>query len=197
MATINTVTLNVDTSLRRQVAAGVRQAQRFFADLTGANDPASRGAARVLMAAIRKQLAVKAAVTRQSFGGSQSRTEHSAPGESPRQVTGRLRKSVGTEVVGGIRRVGVSRFVGRLLEEGVDTTVTVTPSGRQIGSTRKQIRNGKTVRQIRRRKGGNARRTLRIAPRPFMEKALEAALPKMEGEAVSALQARDRTLRSF
>lgn len=196
MAPRNTITLNVDTSLRRQVATAVRNSQRFFAELTGANDPASRGAARVLMASIRKKLAVKAAVLRKSFGGEDRRTEHSAPGEAPRSVSGRLRKSVGTEVVGGIRRVGVASFVGRLLEEGVDTTVNVTPSGRAVGSTRKSKATGKAGR-LRRRKGGNARRTLKIARRPFMEAAYEDAQPKMEGEAVSALQARDRQLRSF
>ena len=190
------ITLNVDTTLRRSIAAGIRQASRFYAELTGANDPAARGAARALMRAIRKQLSVKAAVTRKTFGGSQARTEHSAPGESPRQLTGKLRRSVGTEVVGGIRRVGVARFVGRLLEEGVDTTVTTTPSGRAIGSARQSLTTGALAR-LRRRKGGQARRTLRIAPRPFMEKALEAALPKMGDDAVAALQTRDRTLRSY
>lgn len=196
MATQTTITATVDTNVRRQVRNGVRKSQRFFAEITGANDRGTRAAARVLMAAIRKQVSVKAAVTRKTFAGEQTVTERSAPGESPRQVTGRLRRSVGTEVVGGVRRVGVASFIGRLLEEGVDTTVTVTPSGREVGSTRKSKATGKTGR-IRRRKGGASRRVLRIARRPFMEKALEAALPRMEGEAVSALQARDRTLRSF
>jgi hypothetical protein len=172
----NTVSLTVDTSLRRQIASAVRNSQRFFADITGANDPASRGAARVLMRAIRKQLSRKA-------GKRGQKPERSQPGEAPRKASGKLSRSVGTEVVGGIRRVGVARFVGRLLEEGVDTTVRVTPNGRAFGK--------------RRRKAGTANRTLRIAPRPFMQKALEEALPYMEGEAVSSLQAKDRTLRTY
>lgn len=98
-------------------------------------------------------------------------------------ATGRLRRSIATEVVGGIRRVGPASFVGRLLEEGVDTTVQSTPSGRSFGK--------------RRRKRGAARRTLRIAPRPFMDAALQDALPRMQGEAASALIARERTLRSY
>lgn len=165
------------------VRTGLQNAKRFFADLTGADDPGTKGAARALMRSIRKQLAKRAAAERRSFQGVQQRTERSAPGEAPRRVTGKLYKSVGSEVVGGIRRVGPASFVGRLLEEGVNTTIATTPSGRAFSK--------------RRRKSGKARRTLIIARRPFMEAALEDALPKMEGEAVSSLQARDRTLRSY
>jgi hypothetical protein len=155
------------------------QAQSFFREVTGVDDPASKGAARVLMRSIRKQLATKAAVVRRTFAGEQARNEGSAPGESPRSRTGKLRRSVGQEVVGGVRRVGPASFVGRLLEEGVDTTVTVTPNGRAFGA--------------RRREKKAARRQLTIAPRPFMAQALERALPGMEGEAVSELQKRGRT----
>jgi hypothetical protein len=184
------------TSVRDQIRNVVANASRFFGDLTGANDPASLSAARVLIRSIRKQLARKAMVTRKTFGGEQQRSERSSPGEAPRQVTGRLRRSVASEVVGGVRRVGPASFRGRLLEEGVDSTAAVTPSGREVGTERK-ARGTQSVRSLRRRKGGKANRVLRIAPRPFMQKALEDALPKMEGEAVSALQARERTLRSY
>ena len=97
------------TSVREQVNSMVSNASRFFGDLTGANDPASLGAARVLIRAIRKQLARKAMITRKTFGGEQQRSERSSPGEAPRLVTGRLRRSVGSEVVGGVRRVGPAR----------------------------------------------------------------------------------------
>lgn len=170
-------------TIANQIQKNLKNTKGFFTDLTGADDPGTKAAARVLMRAIRKQLATKASVERRSFTGGGVRSEPSAPGEAPRSVTGQLRRSVGTEVVGGIRRVGPARFVGRLLEEGVDTTVQKTPSGRAFGK--------------RKRKSGASRRTLRIAPRPFMGAALEEALPKMEGEMVSALQARDRTLRSY
>lgn len=170
-------------AINDQIRGLTTRMSRFFADLAGANGPATTAAARVLMRAIRRKLSVRAAVTRRTFGGEQSRTEASSPGEPPRRRTGRLIKSVGTEVVGGVRRVGLARFVARLLEEGVDTTVTVTPSGRVFNA--------------RRRKAKTARRRLQIAPRPFMQAALDSALPRMGDEAVTSLQARERTLAVF
>lgn len=170
-------------ALSQQLRTLVANTSEFFADIAGANSPATLAASRVLMRAIRRQLAVKGAVIRQTFGGTQSRVETSSPGEAPRRQTGRLQRSVGSEVVGGVRRVGVARFVGRLLEEGVDSTTNVTPSGRTFGA--------------RRRKKQTARRRLIIAPRPFMERALQNAQPRMGDEAVTALQARERTLRTF
>lgn len=168
-------------NLSSQVNGAVSNLRGFMAGLTGANDFAATSSARALMRAIRKRLSVAAAVKRRTFGGEQSRSERSQPGESPRRVTGKLRRSVGTEVVGGVRRVGVARFVGRLLEEGVDTTTQTTPSGRSFNP--------------RRRKAKQARRVLKIERRPFMEAALQEALPRMEQDVVSDLQARDRLAR--
>jgi hypothetical protein len=162
---------------RDAIKQGSDNAKRFFADLAGADDPGTKAAARVLMREIRKQLSKRATP------GADGKLTASNPGEAPRRRTGRLYKSVGQEVVGGIRRVGPASFKGRLLHEGVNTTVDVTPSGRSFDK--------------RRRKSGKPRRTLIIEPRPFMDAALQQALPKMEGETVTALQARERTLKSY
>lgn len=163
--------------IRQQVRNGVRRASKYVADMSGANGPVVISASRVLVRSVRKKIAKKAAIVRKTFGGEEQRVERSAPGEAPRRVSGRLYRSVTTEVVGGIRRIGPGRFTGRLLEEGVDTSTRTF--------------------EKRRRKKGLARRTLRIERRPFMEDAYADAQPKMEGEAVSALRARDRTLATF
>lgn len=182
------------TDARRQVANLMTAATKEIREITqfgGADDPATKRAAGVLARNMRRLLNVKALVTRRTFGGEQQRNEGSQPGEPPRRRSGKLARSVGQEVVGGVRRVGPARFVGRLLEEGVDSTANVTQSGRLVGSLRKSRKSGAIGRQ-RRRKGGVANRIIRIARRPFMDKALAAALPNMEGEAVSELQSRSR-----
>lgn len=102
-------------SSRNRTLAGL-QSSRFganvagaIADLnesvTGARNPAVQAAARVLRDKIREQL-------------DQRSPEPSAPGESPRRVTGRLRRSVRDGIVNGVQRVGTDDFRAPILEFG-------------------------------------------------------------------------------
>jgi hypothetical protein len=91
----------------------------------------------------------------------------SAPGQPPRRQSGRLMRSVRHGAVGAGRRVAATRFTAPLLEAGVDTNAPPR-AGR------------------RRRRGGQARRRVRIAPRPFMARALDLARNKMIDVAVDA-----------
>ncbi len=157
--------------LQRQISTAMRGLKKEMADVGGANTPEMKAAGRVLRAAIKKQLAKQGIRYAGPLRpGAKPKTIPSAPGEPPRRVTGRLWKSVGTEVVGGVLRVGESWFTSRLLEGGVDAALP--------------LRSGK----VRRRVGGLARRRIKIAPRPFMERAYEQAAPKMEGDFVLELR---------
>jgi hypothetical protein len=164
MAGINAVDR---TALQRSVS----KLKREMADIGRANTPEMRAAGNVLARSIRKELSVKGALyLGPSRGRGKVRGIPSAPGEPPHRITSKLYKSVGTEVVGGVLRVGESYFTSRLLELGVDATM--------------KLRSGK----LRRRKGGIATRRIRIAPRPFMKRALANALPKMGDEFIGTLK---------
>ncbi len=147
--------------LQRQISTAMKALKKEMAEIGGAATPEMKAAGRVLARSIRKQVSVK---------GDESHP--SAPGSPPHRVTGRLYKSVGIEVVGGVLRVGESWFTSRLLEEGVDATLP-TKSGK-----------------LRRRKSRLAKRRIKIAARPFMQRAAAEALPKMEGEYAVTLEKR-------
>lgn len=170
-----------------------------MADIGGANAPEMKAAARVLASSIRKQLSTRGSLLqgphRLSKTGKASKVRGlpSAPGEPPHRISGALAKSIGTEIVGGVMRVGSSRFTSRLLQFGVDADET--------RKTRAAIAAGKplTVGRVRALRAAETRRRKRaakraahltIAPRPFMERALEAALPKMGDDFVATLQKR-------
>lgn len=91
-------------------------------ELTGANSEPVVKAARVLSRNWRRLVSV-------SGGGIAS-----APGQPPRQQKGWLRRSIGTTVVNGVRRVGSSLFTARLTEYGYSaqdgTAVPPRPHGR-------------------------------------------------------------------
>jgi len=93
----------------------------------------------------------------------------SAPGQPPRRQRGRLARSVRHGVVGAGRRVAATWFTAALLEEGVNTS--------------------RPTRSGRRRRGGQARRQVRIAPRPFMARSLARAQAQMVDVAVRAARA--------
>jgi hypothetical protein len=151
-----------------EVRRGSKELRTRLADVGGANTPETKAAARVLAKSIRKVLSKKG-----------TRRERSQPGEPPRRQTGKAVKSIGTEIVGGVMRVGTGRFTLRILQDG------------NVGAAQ-----GKAVDQAGKRR--HKRRTLKrpgvtIEPRPFMEQALALALPQMEGEYVAELQKKTRT----
>jgi hypothetical protein len=103
--------------------AGVRKdINKLNADLTGANSEPVRKSAGVLLRNWRKLLDVP------------GHGESAAAGQPPHRQTRKLRRSLGTAVVDGIRRVGSGWFVARLQEFGFaakdGTQVAPRPHGR-------------------------------------------------------------------
>lgn len=174
--------------------------KRELAAVGGANTPEIKAAGNALARSIRKELATRGSLLqgphRASKTGKPSKLRGvpSAPGEPPHRISGRLYKSIGQEVVGGVRRVGSSWFTSRLLQFGVDATETrktkaAIAAGKPLTAGRvRSLRAAETLRRRRAAKRGSAR--IHIAPRPFMEKALADALPKMGDEFVATLKRR-------
>jgi hypothetical protein len=146
-----------------------------LAHVGGAKSPEMRGAANVLAKHQRKTLSVSGgarvaqSITSRrllAIGGTPS-----APGTPPHAQTKQFAKSVKVGVVGTGIRVGPLRFTGLMLEEGVNATA----------GARKQ-RNRSTVRQKlggRRQLAGKVQRTVKIAARPYLLKAVESAKDEM------------------
>jgi hypothetical protein len=150
------------------IHASLRRLKTELADASGVSSPATQAAGIALAKSLRRTLNVRG-----------PKRHPSAPGEPPHRLSGRLDRSVGTEVVGDALRVGVSDFVGRLLETGVNVEVTPRVSRRIAAIAHQRAR----------RLGFR----LTIAARPFMQRALDAALPDMGDAAVSTLQRRGAT----
>lgn len=134
--------------------------------LYGANSPELAEGAKVLRRSIVKVLSVRGGGRlatslrtrrRIAIGGTPSRA-----GEPPRRQAGNLVRSIIQGKVDEGRRIAAMWFTGPLLEQGVNTNLP--------------IRSGR-----RRRTGGVAKRRLIIAPRPFMQRAIDAAAPSMVG----------------
>ena len=163
--------------------------EKEMAEIGGANTEEMKAAGSVLARSIRKELATRGSLLqgphRASKTGKASKLRGlpSSPGEPPHRISGNLYKSIGQAVVGGVRRVGSSWFTSRLLQFGVDASET---------RKTKLAKASASGRARRRRSAAKPRRAshLKIAARPFMEKALEAALPKMGDEFVTALKKR-------
>jgi hypothetical protein len=117
-------------------------------------------ASKILARSIRRTLAVRG-------GGTPSR-----PGEPPRKQRGSLAKNVRTGVVGAERRVAATWFTAPILEGGIDSSLP--------------LRSGKG----RRRRSGQASRRIKIAPRPFMQRSLDAVQSEMVNVFVSEAQNR-------
>lgn len=154
-----------------------QEIDRRLARIGGANSPALKAAARALAKSVRRVLSVKGGARVASslkskrlraIGGTPS-----APGEPPRKQTGRLAKSVKEGPVGTGRRVGVLAFTGPLLEAGVHATKGAASARSSIGRLLRSGRRGKS------RKARAASRSLAIAARPFMQRAIDLAQPEM------------------
>lgn len=160
---------------QRGIREGNRELVRLTTELTGANSAPVRQAAAVLARAWREQLSTPGGALRTNPRTGRVTGAPSKPGEPPHRITGKLRKSVTTAVVDGVRRVGSGLFKARLLEFGVDASVARrrSPKGRRGGRKAVAVRTG-----IYR---------LHIAPRPAASKALERAAPQMVDVFVSDL----------
>lgn len=141
--------------------------QRSLRDLEnhigGATHIGVRAAGSALARAMRKQLAAR--------GG---KDEFSSPGRPPLKKSGRLQKSIGTQNVEGVLRVGSGHFVARIMEQGA----IIPPEGE--ASPERASKSG--------RKGRRYPKGRIMKPRPFMAKALEKAKPKMTEAAVSDMR---------
>lgn len=154
--------------VHRALAAELRQA-------TGADSAGVRAAAGVLRREIKRTLSTPGrpryfeVKTRRPRGGTPS-----PEGQPPAMQSGRLARSVGSKVVDGARRVGFSNFRARILQFGA-----VQAAEPPRPSRRKGAKPGTMTR---------AKRAIVIKPRPFMERSLAAAQPKMEEALAGELQ---------
>lgn len=126
-------------------APGLRKLRAFAATIGQADQPAIQEAAKVLVKHIKQELGAK---------------HVSAPGQPPGKRSGRLQKSIGREVVGGVMRVGSGDFTAPILEQG---SVSVDK---------------------------HTGRSHTLAPRPFMRPAMEQAKTEMTTVAVGELRKR-------
>jgi hypothetical protein len=119
MRTINALRAG---DLARGLAGVQKDINKLNADLTGANSEPVRKSAGALLKNWRKLLDVP------------GHGAPAAPGQAPHRQTRKLRRSLGTAVVDGIRRVGSGWFVSRLQEFGFTaqdgTQVAPRPHGR-------------------------------------------------------------------
>lgn len=174
---------------RMSIQHSLRSVSKELAAIGGANTPEMKAAGSALASSMRKQLATRGSLFqgphRASKTGRASKLRGlpSQPGEPPHRISGRLSKSIGQAVVGGVRRVGSGYFVARLLEEGVDVAE----------HRRATLAQGLAQGRARRRQTKRRQAQLVIAARPFMARALDAALPKMGDVFVGALQHRGQS----
>lgn len=174
-----------------------RAADRFLAELGGARSPEIVEPARALYSAIRKVLSRKGAAVQGPLRPGQETRKRlpSAPGDPPAKQTGRLAKSVRRGVVGTGQRVAVTAFYAPLLEFGVDTRRDrAQPRSRRdlfTGEAREVTRDSRKAlaRKVARRdRGSRKTRQVRIAARPFMQRALESVREAMVNVAVSEIR---------
>lgn len=141
--------------------------ERALNDLGGVRSPELRKAGNTLARSIRQTLSVSGGgavasrlSTRRTYvaGGTPS-----APGQPPRRQSGQLAKSVKAAPSGASIKVGPLAFTALFMEEGVQAT-----------KGERKLRAGRRGQ----RRAGAKKRTLAIAPRPFMA----AALARVQGK---------------
>lgn len=145
-----------------------------LASIGGATSPEMTQMGRILRRSIAKVLSVPGGITK---GQGPDRGGHrSRPGEAPRAQSYALAKSVKAGVVGTGVRVGPLRYTADFLQSGVDATLGDRKTARSRG--------------LRRATAGLKKRTLRIAPRPYLEPALEAVKDQLATDFANVAGAR-------
>ena len=142
----------LSSGLRGATVTVNRSVERALNEIGGVKSPEMRAAGNTLARSIRKTLSVA--------GGGQP----SAPGQPPHRQTGQLAKSVKAAPSGDAIKVGPLAFTSPFLEEGVKAVKGETRTSRGRGSRRRVTKK---------------RRSLTIAARPFMARALDACKDKM------------------
>lgn len=97
----------ITNEIQRALSQSKRELDRIVREVSGADSEPVKQAAITLTRAWRRKLNVPG-----------EDGQRSSPGEAPRKQTARLRKSIKTAVVEGIRRVGSGDFRARLFEFG-------------------------------------------------------------------------------
>ncbi len=146
-----------------------------LADLGGAKSPEMTALGRIVRRSVAKTLSVPgggAVAVGPDRGGHRSR-----PGEPPRAQTFRLAHSVKAGVVGTGVRVGALRFTADFMESGVNATLGASKGTRRRPSGRL-------------RSAGLKKRTIRIAPRPYLQRALDAVEGQLATEFANVAGAR-------
>lgn len=160
----------INALVRGELQAGLRAATKdvlkMTADLSGANSEATRRAANILAREMRRLVSVP-------FTGTPS-----APGEPPRLRLGRLRKSIKSRVVDGVRRVGTGSYTARFMEFGVDA-----PARAALPSRTHRGKNGRNFR-ISAKKAFGGRH---IAPRPWARPAFANVQSQMQDAIVQGM----------
>lgn len=108
----------ISNDIQRQIAGIRKKLEVEVSEVTGANSEPVKQAAFALAREWRKTLSVPAPGLRTRLGSKKTVGDASAPGEPPHLVSGRLRRSIRTAVVDGMRRVGSNLFTARFLEFG-------------------------------------------------------------------------------
>lgn len=156
----------IANDIQRQLAKARRDMERLVAETTGANTEPVKQASFALARNWRKVLSVPFV-----DGGP------SAPGEAPRSRTRKLRKSIKSAVVEGVRRVGSASFRARLLEFGY--------AGRRSFEVAKvAVTRGNRFRRTLVAQGGPQ------PPRPHASVAMEQSKDQMVDVFVSEVQRR-------
>lgn len=172
-----------------------REAARVLKQLGRATSPEMIDGAKVLKRAIRRVLGVP------------GHGKPAPPGEPPRKQSGAMHKSVRSGVVGARQRVAVLDPAAPMQQFGVDTASDgalprsrrdlFTGAARDVqrasrrAHARRQERRNQVARRATGRGSGNVVgraskvRHTTIEPRPFMERALTEADPKMVGTVVA------------
>ncbi len=157
----------IKNDIQRTLSLARKDIERLVADVSGANSEPVKKAAFRLAGTWRKVLSVP----RVAIGPDLAH----AP---PRLRSGKLRKSISTAVVEGMRRVGSGNFRARLLEFGY--------GGRRTFSVENGVfREGFFVR---RKRKTLVSRGAPVPPRPHASVALELAKDKMLDVMVSEIQ---------
>ena len=158
--------------IQNAFSPGFRKLEQFARVIGDADSDVMKAAAGALKQAIKQQLSQR------------GRGTPSEAGQPPAKQTGKLYRSIGEAVVGGVRRVGTGHFIAPILEFGgvrrfKDGPVVVGTEG----GTRKR----------RARKTGPVKENV-LQPRPFMRPALEEAKPAMTHITAQTLQVKGRLL---
>jgi hypothetical protein len=167
------------SSIQRQLSLAHQRLVAQTRHLTGADSEMMKKAAGVLQKHIRRRLSTSASRARTALranarGHRRMYGDPSAPGESPRKLTGALARGIKNTVVDGVRVVRAENFKSKIHEFGFVAPATAAGTYTR-GKKKGQLRPARAARSQ--------------APRPFLRPGLEDAKPEMAKVGASVLTA--------